>query len=112
MPLIEAGRAMGDAIVEMSAKSFGCVGVISEQGALAGIITDGDLRRHMAADLMAMPVDEVMTRAPITISGDMLAVEALELLNSKKRTTIFIVDAANVPQGILHLHDLLRLGVA
>ena len=112
MPLIEAGRAMADAILEMSAKSFGCVGVAAPDGTLAGIITDGDLRRHMTADLMTLPVDAVMTPKPMTISGNMLAAEALDLLNSKKRTTLFIVDADNRPQGIVHLHDLLRLGVA
>jgi arabinose-5-phosphate isomerase len=96
----------------MSAKSFGCVGVAAPDGTLAGIITDGDLRRHMTADLMTLPVGAVMTPMPMTISGNMLAAEALDLLNSMKRTTLFIVDEENRPQGIVHLHDLLRLGVA
>lgn len=112
LPLIAQDRTMADAIVEISAKGFGCVGVCDERGELLGIITDGDLRRHMRPDLMVLPVAVVMTRSAKTIESDVLAVEALDVLNSLKITALFVVDKNNVPQGIVHLHDLLRLGVA
>ena len=111
VPLIGLGETMSDAIVEMTAKGFGCVGVTAPDGKLAGIITDGDLRRHMRPDLMSATVDEVMTRRPKTVAGDQLVSEAIELLNSSKITAVIVVDAG-VPVGIVHLHDLLRAGVA
>ena len=111
VPLIKRGTLMADAIVEMSAKSFGCVAVIDRDGKLAGVITDGDLRRHMGAGLLQATVDEVMTASPKTVRPDQLATEALELLNSSKITALIVVEAAR-PVGIVHLHDLLRAGVA
>ena len=84
VPLIKRGALMSEAIVEMSAKGFGCVAVIDDNGKLAGIITDGDLRRHMRADLLQAPVDEVMTASPNVVRPDQLASEALQLLNSLK----------------------------
>ncbi len=112
IPLRPAGTPMSDALVEMSAKGFGCVGVVDAQGALIGIVTDGDLRRNMRSDLMTVAVDDVMTRQPKTISRDLLASQVLELLNSSKITAVFVTDAARQPIGIVHLHDLLRAGVA
>ena len=112
LPQVVQGAGMGDAVVEISAKGFGCVGVTDEAGQLVGIVTDGDLRRHMRSDLMAAPVAEVMTRNPRTVAPDTLAVEALEMLNSRKITALFVVDADNRPCGLVHLHDLLRLGAA
>ena len=100
---------MSEAIVEMTAKGFGCVGITDADGKLAGIITDGDLRRHMGPDLLAAKVDDVMTKNPKTVSGDQLVSEALELLNSSKITAVFVVEAGK-PVGIVHLHDLLRAG--
>jgi len=111
VPLRPLGTAMADAIVEMTAKGFGCVGVTDRDGRLAGIITDGDLRRHMGADLLAARVDAVMTKNPKTVSGDQLVSEALELLNSSKITAVIVVESG-LPVGIVHLHDLLRAGVA
>jgi len=111
VPLRPLGTAMADAIVEMTAKGFGCVGITGSDGGLAGIITDGDLRRHMRADLLAARVDDVMTKNPKTVSGDQLVSEALELLNSSKITAVIVVDNG-APVGIVHLHDLLRAGVA
>jgi arabinose-5-phosphate isomerase len=110
-PLAPRGTRMADALVEMSAKGFGCVGITDAPGALLGIITDGDLRRHMRADLLDAKVEEVMTKAPITVRPDQLASEALELLNSAKITAVFVVESGK-PVGIVHLHDLLRAGVA
>jgi arabinose-5-phosphate isomerase len=111
VPLKPLGTKMSDALVEMSSKGFGCVGVIDGNGHVVGIVTDGDLRRHMRADLMTVSVDEVMTRNPKTISRDLLAGEALEILNSSKITALLVTDARK-PVGIVHLHDLLRAGVA
>jgi len=111
VPLKPMGTRMSDAMVEMTSKGFGCVGIVDTRGQIVGIVTDGDLRRHMRPDLMTAVVDEVMTRNPKTIGRDTLAGEALELLNSSKITTLIVTDA-NRPVGILHLHDLLRAGVA
>jgi arabinose-5-phosphate isomerase len=111
VPLIGVGAPMSDAIVEMSAKGFGCVAVTDTDGKLAGVITDGDLRRHMRVDLMQAPVEAVMTVAPKTVRPEQLASEALALLNSSKITALIVVDQER-PVGILHFHDLLRAGVA
>src|SRR5882757_4603 len=111
VPLKPLGTKMSDALVEMSAKGFGCVGIVDNRGLIAGIVTDGDLRRQMRPDLMTALVDEVMTRNPKTIDRDTLAGEALELLNSSKITALIVTDT-NKPVGIVHLHDLLRAGVA
>jgi arabinose-5-phosphate isomerase len=111
MPLKPVGTRMSDALVEMSAKTFGCVGITGAAGDLVGIITDGDLRRHMRPDLLEARVEDVMTKGPNTVRPDQLASEALEMLNSKKRTVLFVVEGRRAV-GILHMHDLLRAGVA
>ena len=111
VPLIARGAAMSEAIVEMSAKGFGCVAVTEPTGKLAGVITDGDLRRHMRADLLQAPVDAVMTASPKTVRPDQLASEALQLLNASKITALIVVEA-DCPVGIVHFHDLLRAGLA
>jgi arabinose-5-phosphate isomerase len=111
VPLAPLGTPMSDAIVEMSSKSFGCIGIIDAGGRLVGIVTDGDLRRHMAPDLMARPVDGVMTPAPRTLPPDTIASVALEIMTSAKITALFVVEDAR-PVGILHVHDALRIGVA
>jgi len=111
MPLKPTGTRMSDAIVEMSAKGFGCVGITDTMGRLVGIITDGDLRRHMRPDLLDARVEDVMTKRPNTVRPDQLASEALEILNSLKRTVLFVVEGERAV-GIVHMHDLLRAGVA
>jgi arabinose-5-phosphate isomerase len=111
VPLIKRGAPMSEAIVEMSAKGFGCVAVIDANGKLAGVVTDGDLRRHMRGDLLQAPVDDVMTASPKVVRPDQLASEALQLLNSSKITALVVVEAGR-PVGIVHFHDLLRAGVA
>jgi len=111
VPLIGRNAPMSEAIVEMSAKGFGCVAIVEATGKLAGVITDGDLRRHMRADLLQASVDAVMTASPKTIRPDQLASEALQLLNESKITALIVVEADR-PVGIVHFHDLLRAGVA
>ena len=111
VPVKPAGTRMSDAVAEMSAKGFGCVAVTDGAGRLAGVITDGDLRRHMRDDLLRAPVGEVMTASPKTVRPEQLASEALELINSLKITALIVV-GGDRPVGIVHFHDLLRAGVA
>jgi arabinose-5-phosphate isomerase len=111
IPLAAMGTPMSAAIVEMSAKRFGCVAITGRDGRLMGIITDGDLRRHMRADLLDTRVEDIMTRNPKTVRPDQMASEVLELLNASQITAVLVVDAER-PIGIVHLHDLLRAGVA
>lgn len=113
LPLVDLKTPTADAILEMTAKRFGCVGVLDQAGELGGIITDGDLRRHMSSDLLCLPAAEVMTRSPRTIRPDALAGEALAVMNHPDRpiTVMFVLDDRK-PIGILHMHDCLRAGVA
>ena len=111
IPLATVGARMSEAIAEMTAKTFGCVGITDRRGHLVGIITDGDLRRHMSANLLDLAVEEVMTPQPRTVRPDQLVSEALELLNSSKKTQLMVVDGGK-PVGVVHFHDLLRAGVA
>ena len=111
MPLAPLGTAMSDALIEMTTKGFGCVGITDARGQLVGIITDGDLRRHMRPNLLDADVNAVMTRGPKSVRPDQLISETLELLNTSKVTTLFAVESGK-PVGIVHMHDLLRAGVA
>ncbi len=111
MPLAKVGTRMSEAVVEMSSKGFGCVGITDAHGMLVGIITDGDLRRHMRPDLLDSRVEDVMTRNPKVVRDDQLASEILEILNSSKITALFVAEGRK-PIGLLHMHDLLRAGVA
>ena len=112
VPLVKRGASMADTILIITAKSFGCAGVTDEAGRLIGIITDGDLRRHMGTALLAERVETVMTPTPKTIRPQALAAEALGQMNAQAITSLFVVDDAWRPLGILHIHDLLRAGVA
>ncbi len=114
MPIIASGATMGDALIEMSSKGFGCIGVRAQDGTLAGIITDGDLRRNMSGSLTGQSVDSVMTRFPVTVEPDTLASEALRRMTAGERkvTQLFVCRADGTPVGLLHIHDLLRAGVS
>lgn len=109
LPLVAAEAAMPDALLVMSEKRFGAVGVVDDAGRLSGLITDGDLRRHMDG-LLTHTAGEVMTRGPLTIGPQALAAEALKLMNERRVTVLFVVEDAR-PVGIVHVHDLLRAGV-
>jgi arabinose-5-phosphate isomerase len=111
VPLVATGTPMGEAIARISEKGFGCVAVTGADGRLAGIITDGDLRRHIGDGLLSRTVDEVMTRSPKTVGPDALAATALQLVNASAITSLMVVEDGR-PVGIIHLHDLLRIGVA
>lgn len=110
LPLVPAGTSMTDALLVMTAKSFGVVGITAKDGTLAGIITDGDLRRHMDG-LMSKGANEVMNRQPRTIRPDALAAEALGQMNDRKITCLFVTEEDR-PVGLIHIHDCLRAGVA
>lgn len=116
LPLAPPDTSMDAAIVAMTARRFGCLGVQGADGRLLGIITDGDLRRGLEAGggggLLTRSAAEIMTRAPRTVRPDTLAAEALHAMNTRAITTLFVVDDEGRPVGILHIHDLLRAGVA
>lgn len=111
IPLVKHNTMMGEALIVMSEKGFGCLGVINDHGNMAGIITDGDLRRHMSTELLNMSAEQVMSSTPKTISTDTLASSAIETINSNNITSLFVTEG-NKPVGILHIHDLLRVGIA
>jgi arabinose-5-phosphate isomerase len=115
IPLAPLGSRIADAIAEMSRQgsgyAAGCVGIVDRNGSLKGIITDGDIRRHMRPDLLELPVDAIMSCAPKTVRPDQLVSEALELLNASKVSVLMVVEAGK-PVGIVHFHHLLRAGVA
>ena len=111
LPLVSPAAPMREALLVMTERRFGCVGVVEADGRLSGVITDGDLRRHMEG-LLDLRAGEVMTRGPKTIRPEALAAEALKQMNEPPLVTVlFVVEAAR-PVGILHVHDLLRAGVA
>lgn len=112
LPLVAGGTPMGDVLLVISQKGFGVAGVVDAQGALVGVITDGDLRRHMEG-LLALTAADVMTAAPKTIAPDALAEQAVSVMNHRKITCLFVVDPAQggAPQGLLHIHDCLRVGL-
>ncbi len=110
LPLVQLDTPMADTLLVMTEKRFGCIGVLDGDGHLKGVITDGDLRRHMDG-LMGHAAKDVMTTGPTTAGPTMLAGEALSLMNARRITVLFIVEAQE-PVGILHIHDLLRQGVA
>jgi arabinose-5-phosphate isomerase len=111
VPVVKTGSRMSDTVIEMSAKGVGCVGIVDAHGQLCGIITDGDLRRHMKPGLTESRVEEIMTRNPKSCRPDQLVSEILEMLNTSKITAMFVVEGSR-PVGVVHLHDLLRIGVA
>ena len=111
LPLVEPGTPMAQTLLVMTEKRFGCVGVIGPDGRLQGIVTDGDLRRHMDG-LLTHSAGEVMTRSPKTVGSNALAGEALKRMTDPAPpvTVLFVLDEGR-PVGILHVHDLLRQGV-
>lgn len=113
LPLVTPDTLMSDALVEMTAKSFGCIGVLGDRKKLIGIITDGDLRRHMSPFLLSQKVEEIMTKSPQTIFASSLAVEAAGLMNRKAITNLFVLEQTTEQLvGLLRLHDCLSAGLA
>ncbi|TWF55093.1 KpsF/GutQ family sugar-phosphate isomerase [Neorhizobium alkalisoli] len=112
IPLVPKGMLMPGAIHELSRKKFGCVGVVDEDGRLCGVVTDGDLARHLDLDLRTTVIDDVMTVNPKTVGKETLATAAMALLNKHSIGALIVVDEDRRPIGIVHFHDLLRVGVA
>ena len=111
LPIGPESTPMTDALILMTQRSYGCFGVTDSEGRLAGIVTDGDLRRNMKSELLSLTVGNVMTRSPKSIDPDALTSEALEQLNTLKITSLFVIDGEQRPVGLIHIHDLLRIGL-
>ena len=112
VPLVRADILMRDALLVMTSKHFGCLGVIDKQDHLIGVITDGDLRRHMAESVLSQTAESVMTKTPTTIEPNVLASAALRLMNQAKITSLFVLRPnERRVLGILHIHDCLRAGI-
>ncbi|AJC81086.1 arabinose 5-phosphate isomerase KdsD/KpsF-type protein [Rhizobium etli bv. phaseoli str. IE4803] len=112
LPLVAKGTPMPEAITVLSRKHFGCVGVLDEQGRLCGIVTEGDMARNLTRNLAELAVDDIMTKTPKTVKPTMLATAALALLNQHSIGALIVIDEDRRPLGLVHFHDLLRIGVA
>jgi arabinose-5-phosphate isomerase len=114
VPLVADKMPMDRVLIAIAEHRFGCVGVVDKKGALIGIVTDGDLRRHMGRNILDRKASDVMTRSPKVVHADQMAAEALALMNEKTITQLFVLDAngkSKKPVGILHIHDCLRAGL-
>jgi len=111
IPLIDQDKKMSEALIEITSKHLGCTGVLDQEKNLIGIVTDGDLRRHIAPDFLEKTAKEIMTKNPAVIEENMLAVDAIALMNKKSITSLFVANDRKVI-GVLHIHDCLRIGVA
>jgi arabinose-5-phosphate isomerase len=111
LPLVPETATMQQAIVEMTSKRLGLIGVTDSGGLLSGVITDGDLRRHLSPELLSRTAAEVMSRSPSTIAADQLAAAAVQVMQARKITALFVVDDLRRPQGVLHIHHCLQAGV-
>ena len=111
LPLIKGNVSMSTAIIEMTKKRFGCLGVVSKANKLIGIITDGDLRRHMGNSILEKKTSYIMTKNPKTVNQDIFAIEALNIMKKNKITQVFVT-TNNKPIGILHIHDCIELELA
>lgn len=112
IPLVSLGTTMPEAVMTLAQMRFGCVGVIGADGCLCGIVTDGDIARNLGNNLAGMLVDDVMTHNPKTVKETTLATSAMALLNQHNISALIVTDGAKRPIGIVHFHDLLRIGVA
>jgi arabinose-5-phosphate isomerase len=111
IPLVDQNKKMSEALIEITSKHLGCTGVLDQEKNLIGIVTDGDLRRHIAPDFLEKTAEEIMTKNPAVIDENMLAVDAIALMNKKSITSLFVAHDRKVI-GVLHIHDCLRIGVA
>lgn len=111
IPVVAPTAKMKDVLLVMTAKRFGCAGVVDAKRVLTGVVTDGDLRRNLDNKLLSQTAQQVMTKKPVTIRPHALAAEALAVMNGKNITSLFVTDEANKPVGIIHVHDCLRAGI-
>lgn len=112
MPLVTIGTGLTEAVMMLSKKRFGCVGVVGEDGLLEGIVTDGDIARNLDRNLSSLRVEDIMTRNPKTVRTKTLATAAMALLDQFHISALLVTDEERRPVGIVHFHDLLRIGVA
>jgi arabinose-5-phosphate isomerase len=112
LPLVPLGTGVPEAVARLAEKRFGCVGIVSDDGTLAGIITDGDLARNLARDLTVLKVEDMMTSRPKTIAASALASSAMAVLENHNISALFVTDERGLPLGLVHFHDLLRIGAA
>lgn len=110
LPTVSSQCKISDAILEISSKCLGCTAVLDESGNLAGVITDGDLRRNLNDSFLQQKVHDIMTKNPITVRSDSLVVEALAIMNKKSITSLFVCDDNNAIKGVIHIHDCLKIG--
>lgn len=110
IPLVNENASMKEALLEMTGKHLGCTGVLDSSSRLIGIITDGDLRRHLGTDLFSQTAAEVMTKNPLSIKPESLVIEAIGIMNRKAITSLFVMEDEKHVSGILHLHDCLKIG--
>ena len=111
LPLVLSGSFMQEALLIMTEKGFGCLGVLDSNSSLIGVVTDGDLRRHMSKDLLTYSVEKIMTQNPAVVTEDVLMADALNILNKKEITSLFVVGKEKKPLGLIHIHDFLRAGI-
>lgn len=113
VPLVAENVFLPKTLFEMTSKHLGCTGVVDKSGQLIGVITDGDLRRHISKNFMKLTAKDLMTKNPVVVSEDALAVQAVALMNQKSITSLFVVKSSDqkLVAGILHIHDCLRAGV-
>lgn len=112
IPSVAQEESMSEALIEITSKHLGCTGVVNDNSELIGVITDGDLRRGLENNLLQRTAQEIMTANPTTIKADLLAVEAIALMNKKSITSLFVVDDNSKIVGVLHIHDCLKSGIA
>jgi arabinose-5-phosphate isomerase len=109
IPLVNNGALMKDTIIIMSEKGLGCVGVVDRHSSkMIGIITDGDLRRHMSDHVLSENVENVMTRNPVCIKHNILLSEMLHIMENRKITCVFVLNEDDIPIGCIHIHDILQ----
>ena len=111
MPILKTNATINEIILEMTSKRLGCVGFVDSNGDFCGMFTDGDLRRCLNADLKTSVASDIMTKNPITVTKEMFASEAIKIMNEKKITNLFVIEDKKAI-GVIHIHDLLKAGIA
>ncbi len=110
LPLIKNNSTMREALLKMTSYGFGCVGVTNSKNILIGIITDGDLRRNISKNFLDLPIEKIMTKNPITVESKMNIKDTIEIMNSNKITTVFVIEnSPKIPKGIIHIHDCIKI---
>jgi len=111
LPLTKNNNTMREALLKMTSYGFGCVGIINNKNILIGIVTDGDLRRNISKNFLDLPIEKIMTKKPITVDSKMNIKDAVNIMNNNKITAVFVVkNNSKVPEGILHIHDCIKIG--